>query len=78
MRKVLLDTFSDIYNADQPVIEFLFGSEIQNKIKELSDFDRYQRNKFNRGTYNNVGYRGRRNFSYNYYYGRGRGCNGPF
>ena len=71
--------FSNICNATQPVTEFLFGSDIQKKIKELSDFDKYKsRDKFNRGAYNNAGYRGRRNFSYNYYYGRGRGSNRPF
>lgn len=79
LRKILPNKFSDICNATQPVTEFLFGSDIQKKIKELSDFDKYKsRDKFNRGAYNNAGYRGRRNFSYNYYYGRGRGSNRPF
>lgn len=72
MRRVLPSRFQDIYNTSQPVSELLFGGDIQKKIKELSDFDKYNRNRpRNNSSYTSV--RGRKNFPYSYNYGRGRG-----
>lgn len=57
MRRVLPNRFSDICNASRPVSELLFGSDIQKKIKELSDFDKYKRERSR--NVNFVGTRGR-------------------
>lgn len=69
MRKVLPHKFSDICNASQPVSEFLFGSDIQKKIKELSEFDKYKRDRF-RNTSNS--YRERARGRRPFYSSRGR------
>ncbi|XP_052686937.1 uncharacterized protein LOC128166076 [Crassostrea angulata] len=77
MRRVLPNRFQDICNTSQPVSELLFGGDIQKKIKELSDFDKYKRDRpRNNSFYTNT--RGRKNYPYNYNYGRGRGSNRPF